>query len=87
MNSTVTATISTAEENTFMAFSFLIIMLSLFGNSPVIIAVTKNIGGHMNTTSSYFICNLSVSDFAMGVIAFLTLSIKSVLNESILGHE
>ena len=68
-----------------MAFSFLIILLSMFGNSLVIIAVTKNIGhgGHM----SYFICNLSVSDFAMGVVPFLNLSIESVLNESILGHE
>ena len=68
-----------------IAFAFLLIFVSLVGNSLVITAVKKNIGGNMNTRSNYFILNLSVADLAMSVNSFVTLTVRLALNESFLG--
>ena len=69
------------------AFSWVLIFGSLVGNSLVITAVKKNIGGNMNTRSNYFILNLSVADLAMSAQSFMTLSVRLALNDSFLGMD
>ena len=68
-----------------VAFVCVFTFLALVGNSLVIIAVKKNIGGHMNTRNSYFILNLSVADFVMSVRTFLIFAISTDLYEGLLG--
>ena len=95
MNSTVNGTIAsfitTRESNlvrcVFMAFSYSIIFVSLVGNSLVIIAVKKDIGGHMQNSNNYFILNLSVADLILSILLLLAVVIKTALNQRFLGSE
>ena len=95
MNSTVNGTIAsfitTRESNlvrcVFMAFSYSIIFVSLVANSLVIIAVKKDIGGHMQNSNNYFILNLSVADLILNIRLLLAVVIKTALNQRFLGSE